>query len=210
MFKKLTFLTLLATPVIAATTPLTITLTELESGKALIWEEDYAQLTSWELSFTLNLEVESSGYIFQTRKQNNLNPYISLRLTDNAQLQIEYQEQTYKETVTLFTNSDKIKNGENSIILSFSRNDNSHSGSFFLSVNGNSATKTINKQEYIDAAILIKNTSATNYCYVPENFGYDLTKISLTKLDNLIIPEPATATLSFIGLLSLLSRRWRK
>ncbi len=215
MLKKLTFLAILTAPAFATNTPLTIKPTQLDTGDASInWIEDDAQLTSWELSFTLTTQQDASGYIFHTKKPSYTSPYISLKLENNVFL-IEYKQKSTAQSTPLLLNNTPINSDTTTITLSFisQNHDNINSPIAYLSltVNETTITETLINQEYIDTAILSKNTDNTTYCYITANEGNTkLYNISLSKLNNLNIPEPSTVTLSLIGLIALLTKRKRK
>lgn len=218
MFKKLTFLTLLTTPAIAANTPLTITPTELENGTAyLSWDEDLNPLTSWELTFTLSLIENPTGSVFETRKGTySSNAYLNVYLSEEKVLL--YYKTKQNDVGTTLLSCDRTFTDSCTITLSFvsqkENNDTINQGVLTLQINDTiKAAKTITEETYLNTAILNNNSPSNDGPYnyiIAHNGNTKFSNITLYRLDDKIIPEPATATLSVVGLLSLLSRRRRK
>lgn len=220
MLNKLFYLALLTTPSLSFAEELTITPDTLTSGTAYItWNEDYSQLTSWELSFTLSIVQNAEGSIFETRKGTYAaNPHLVLSLTDN-QVLLTYKEKKSDDGTTLLS-CDCFFSESCHITLSFIGQQNAGSdisnGILTLQVNNSDASLrdviNITDANYLAASALHNNTSSsTSYNYINTNEGnIQFSDSALYRLDNLTIPEPTTATLSLVGLLSLLSRRKRK
>lgn len=215
MFKKLTFLTLLTASAFAANTQLTITPTELENSTAyLSWSENYDKLTSWELTFTLSLNPKFEGSIFETRKGNNSsNAFLNVYLSEKKVL-LYFKTKIY-DTGTELLSCEKAFSDSCTITLSFvsqkDKNNTIVQGVLTLQIDDTiKASETITEETYLNAAIL-NNSSSGPYNYINTNFGItEFSNITLYRLDDTIIPEPATATLYLIGLLALLSLRKRK
>lgn len=214
MLKNLTFLALLTAPAFATNSPLTITPIQLDTGNAYInWSEDYAQLTSWELSFTLTVTTSVDECdIFRTLETSNSSPYLLLHITQDGSLQIGYKEKSWKETEQLLINQqESISLGKKvNITLSFINNSSIRSTSGFLSLAVNSKIESVELQDsnHINAAIWKKSN---NSGFITTNNGNTvLDDIKLYMVDMQGIPEPTTSTFSLIGLLALLAKRKRK
>lgn len=222
MLKNLTFLALLTAPAIAANTQLTITPTELKNKTVnLTWSEDFDLLSSWKLSFTLAIKEEATGSIFETRKGTYANnPYLSVYLSETAIL-LNYKTKQNSNEVTILS-CERFFEDSCNITLSFVSSQNTSKsiseGIFTLTVNNDEETQknsvTTTNESYLNAAILHKynnNTDTPSYNYINTHGDhFELSNIELYQLNNRIVPEPTTATLSLVGLLSLLSRRKRK
>lgn len=218
MFRTLTLLSLLTIPAIAANTPLTITPTRLENGtEYLKWSENYDQLTSWELTFTLSLIQNPTGSIFETRKGTySNNAYLNLYLSEEKVL-LYYKTKTDDDGTALLS-CDRDFTNSCTITLSFisqkDKNNTINQGVLTLQIDDTiKAAKTITEETYLNTAILKNNNTqnSKSYNYInAHNGNTKFSNIALYRLDDKGIPEPTTTTLSLIGLLSLLSRRKRK
>ncbi|MBE6417995.1 MAG: hypothetical protein E7033_05965 [Akkermansiaceae bacterium] len=210
MLKKLTFLTLLTTPAIAANTPLTITPTELENGTAyLSWNENLNILTSYTLSFTLHFEPQAEDAIFSTYYNKYYHEYgVSLFLTTNGNLELRYNELKADSKTILSHTQTLTAQEDHDITFTFiSLKDNTSSKILSLTINGETQIAKIdnNSSAIYESAILNKDQG-----HIVSSPIARLSDISLTIPDIPTIPEPTTATLSIVGLSSFLIRRRRK
>ena len=211
---KKTIIALLALAGVAAAAPLTLTSPangSLSSGNnAVAWSEDYSTLTSWELSFTLTDAALGDAILFGTdRDGSGAAGYILSTNVDGSlevyarNIGVNYSNSTAAGVVTAGTPV--------AITFSFVADENQYTN------------------EIVGGTFTVKAGEATSSWAVTSGLGYtDLTNnsvsrfwtnggaeqfsnITVTKLDNnMVVPEPTTATLSLLALAGLAARRRRK
>ena len=211
---KKTIIALLALAGVAAAAPLTLTSPAggslSSSNAAVAWSEDYSTLTSWELSFTLTDTALGDAIIFGTdRDGSGAAGYILSTNVDGSlevyarNIGVNYSNSTAAGVVTAGTPV--------AITFSFVADENQYTN------------------EIVGGTFTVKAGEATSSWAVTSGLGYtDLTNnsvsrfwtnggaeqfsnITVTKLDNnMVVPEPTTATLSLLALAGLAARRRRK
>ena len=211
---KKTIIALLALAGVAAAAPLTLTSPangSLSSGNnAVAWSEDYSTLTSWELSFTLTDAALGDAILFGTdRDGSGAAGYI---LSTNVDGSLEVYARNIGVTYSKSTAAGVVTAGTPvAITFSFVADENQYTN------------------EIVGGTFTVKAGEATSSWAVTSGLGYtDLTNnsvsrfwtnggaeqfsnITVTKLDNnMVVPEPTTATLSLLALAGLAARRRRK
>ncbi len=211
---KKTIIALLALAGVAAAAPLTLTSpangTLASSNAEVAWSEAYSTLTSWELSFTLTDAALGDAILFGTdRDGSGAAGYILSTNTDGSlevyarNIGVDYSNSTAAGVVTAGTPV--------AITFSFVADENQYTN------------------EIVGGTFTVKAGEATSSWAVTSGLGYtDLTNnsvsrfwtnsgaeqfsnITVTKLDNnMVVPEPTTATLSLLALAGLAARRRRK
>ena len=211
---KKTIIALLALAGVAAAAPLTLTSPASgslsSSNAAVAWSEDYSTLTSWELSFTLTDAALGDAILFGTdRDGSGAAGYILSTNVDGSlevyarNIGVNYSNSTAAGVVTAGTPV--------AITFSFVADENQYTN------------------EIVGGTFTVKAGEATSSWAVTSGLGYtDLTNnsvsrfwtnggaeqfsnITVTKLDNnMVVPEPTTATLSLLALAGLAARRRRK
>ena len=211
---KKTIIALLALAGVAAAAPLTLTSPAngslSSSNAAVAWSENYATLTSWELSFTLTDAALGDAILFGTdRDGSGAAGYILSTNVDGSlevyarNIGVNYSKSTAAGVVTAGTPV--------AITFSFVADENQYTN------------------EIVGGTFTVKAGEATSSWAVTSGLGYtDLTNdsvsrfwtnggaeqfsnITVTKLDNnMVVPEPTTATLSLLALAGLAARRRRK
>ncbi len=204
----------------------------LSGNEVIAWEEDYSSLTSWELSFTLTdaalpttefVEPSDGGNtatmhtklsnLFGTRTNGGGAGYLLSVAKDGSLVVYAYKTSNNVDDSTFFG-----KTGDGwitaatptPVTLSFVADVNQEgtvvSGTFTLSSGTNSASFMVT--DHLDKTSLGKDTNSIFWT----NGGKELfSNITVKKLDNnLIVPEPATATLSLLALAGLAARRRRR
>lgn len=230
---KRTIIALIALAGVAAAAPQALTLTSPQGAKIegsnnyVAWSEEYSQLDSWSLSFELldsslgNAAIFSTervggggavGYVLNTTSTGGL----SLTNTNNSNVSLLSLDNvitagTQTGTITLTYVAD-----EADAYYGFYNN-----GVAAGTILGGTFTLTIGEQIASAYVVSSEHTMLWNgeghgaAGNVSSRFWTNggaekMYSISVAKLDNKLIPEPATATLSLLALAGLAARRRRK
>ncbi len=223
---KKTFITLLAFAGVVVGAEQSISLTGLTNNSFssstancfLTWDTTQAEATlnSWKLAFTMTPTVNEGEWVFKVPAVGDDNPGITIQKYD-GKLWIKASNEAngtgiYLEGYAMPTSTTVA------VTLSYVANENldgelTGDGLFTLSAtytkSGETAETTLScirefKGEYTTA--LTQGTAQLNVHGGKTSFA----NISLTHLDNKIIPEPATTTLSLLALCGLTARRRRR
>ena len=191
------------------------------SNQALDWSQSYAELKSWELSFTLTDAALKTGEnysaLFGTRQVGGVAGF-SLRVNSNGSLEVY----TYKTNTSGFADTTVLTSGiwitagaPTDVSLRFIADvddtDQILGGTFTLS---SGADKTVSQKLEDNFAPVLGQTSlkkgSASRLYT--NGGQEtFANITVKKLDNHAIPEPSTfGLLAGIGALALVGTRRRK
>lgn len=226
---KKTLIALMALTGVATAAPQALTLTTPSEGKIessnnyIAWSEEYSQLDSWSVSFNLLDSTLANAAIFSTERQGGGGAvgYV-LNTTGTGALTLTNSNASNAVLITL---NDVITAGTqtDTIILTFvadefAANDNATAGI----ISGGTFTLTIGEQT--SSAYVTSSEHTTLWNGEGHGTSQNLSSrfwtnggnekmygISVAKLDNnLIVPEPATATLSLLALAGLAVRRRRK
>ena len=191
------------------------------SSVTLIWQEDIPRLESWELSFTMSNSY--FGYMPQgTFFQTYVNSSRGLQFAGNNEgFYISHNKAMESMDASWFATANKA-----SVTISFISSydpvaEKNIGGTFSFFMQDESNPDNVTSLSYN-----IDNEAMLEYCYLNkkttssyDNSGYPVidtchlckyTNIKLSHLDNAIIPEPATATLSLLSLIPFVLRRRRK
>ncbi|MBQ3143974.1 MAG: PEP-CTERM sorting domain-containing protein [Akkermansia sp.] len=211
---KKTIIALLALAGVAAAAPLTLTSPtngSLTSSNAPVaWSENYSTLTSWELSFTLADTALGDAIIFGTdRDSTGAAGYL---LSTNVDGSLEVYARNINVTYSKSTAAGVVTAGTPvAITFSFVADENQYTNEIVggtFTVKAGEATSSwavTDGLEYTD----LTNSSVSRFW---TNGGAEqFSNITVAKLDNnMVVPEPTTATLSLLALAGLAARRRRK
>ena len=213
---KKTLITLLALTGVAMAAEEALTLTSPTNGsltssnEAIAWSEDYTNLESWQLSFTLTDAALGDAIIFGTdRDGSGAAGYL---LSTNADGSLEVYARNIGVNYSKSTAAGVIEAGTPlAITFSFVADVNQYTdevvgGTFTLSAGG--TTNSWKVTEGLDYTDLTNNSVSRFWT----NGGAEqFSNISVMKLDsNMVVPEPTTATLSLLALAGLAARRRRR
>lgn len=189
---------------------------------------DITELTSWALTFTLDIERKSSGVPTIAAndlafiQNNGSNNNCSVKFAMNGDGTLEFYGYTTGGNSGISTNStdvflstQTITNDDGStttiipdtaITLQFIANEDADGNITGGTLSALSGDKALSIE--LDSALTLTNSSSIRLW---TNSGNEQFKdISLTSLSNNVIPEPTTATLSLLALAGLAARRRRK
>ncbi len=195
---------------------------ELSSGNSgFFWTEDDVAstegdtLTSWELSFTLTdtNALANDTFLFGTERNNSGAAGFILKEHADGSIQLTTKDisapNDYNVSLAAGTVS---QNTGVTITLSYVATENLDGdiigGTFTLSSGSESVTLEVDTADYNNNTAF--ECSQNNGTRLWTNGGNEkFTNITLSKLDNQVVPEPATASLSLLGLAALMIRRRR-
>lgn len=187
------------------------------SNAQLAWEEAYATLNSWEISFSLSDSAIADADLFGTRKNGGVSQF-ALRVQSDGSLKLY----TYKtgvdslNNIGLITTSEGVvaANTPTMITLSFIADVDSDSsivgGTFNLKVGSENLSHTLEER----FASIWGNASLQNN--VDSRFWTNggnerFSGITVSRLDSNVIPEPsAFGLISGVGALALVASRRRR
>jgi len=211
---KKTIIALLALAGVAAAAPLTLTSPTdgslTSSNAAVAWSENYSTLTSWELSFTLTDTTLGDAIIFGTdRDGSGAAGYLLSTDTDGSlevyarNINVTYSKSTAAGVVTAGTPV--------AITFSFVADENQYTNEIVggtFTVKAGEATSSWAVKDGLEYTDLTNNSVSRFWT----NGGAEkFSNITVAKLDNnMVVPEPTTATLSLLALAGLAARRRRK
>ena len=211
---KKTIIALLALAGVAAAAPLTLTSPTdgslTSSNAAVAWSENYSTLTSWELSFTLTDTTLGDAIIFGTDKDSS--GAAGYLLSTNTDGSLEVYARNINVTYSKSTAAGVVTAGTPvAITFSFVADENQYTNEIVggtFTVKAGEATSSwavTDGLEYTD----LTNNSVSRFW---TNGGAEqFSNITVAKLDNnMVVPEPTTATLSLLALAGLAARRRRK
>lgn len=177
------------------------------------WTESYEFLTTWKTSFTLTDNALGNANIWSTNNANNDPRGIILSVTSNGSLVLggKLANPTYVSTtegivaaktpitITLACVSTENLNGEIVAVQ------------YTLSAGNATVTYNLTQDQ-------INETNGWNYKFydnagtrfITNGNAEQLSNIAVWRGDNIIVPEPTTATLSLLALAGLTVRRRRK
>lgn len=189
---------------------------------------DITELTSWALTFTLDIERKSNGVPIIAAndlafiQNNGSNNNCSVKFAMNGDGTLKFYGYTTGGNSGISTNStdvflstQTITNDDGStttiipdtaITLQFIANEDADGNITGGTLSALSGDKALSIE--LDSALTLTNSSSIRLW---TNLGNEQFKdISLTSLSNNVIPEPTTATLSLLALAGLAARRRRK
>ncbi len=179
---------------------------KLDSGNSVInWSEETGNLTeSWELTLTLDPSRLSNEYIFGTAKGGSGAEGYTLTITDTGTISLNKEKSVSVLQVGSYTADDSAV----AITLQFVQYVDEEGafagGMFTLTVGEDSNTYAI-----ADEANTVFTKGSNNNVWT--NGGAEkLSNIDLKYAGSVLVPEPATATLSLLALAGLCARRRRK
>ena len=211
---KKTIIALLALAGVAAAESLTLTSPtdgSLTSGNAPVaWSENYSTLTSWELSFTLTDAALGDAVIFSTDKDSSGGAGYVLSTNEDGSLEVYareigvyYSKSTAAGVVTAGTPL--------AITFSFVADENMFTNEIVggtFTVKAGEATNSWAVTDYLEYTDLTNNSVSR---FWTNGQAEQFSNITVAKLDNnMVVPEPTTATLSLLALAGLAARRRRK
>ena len=192
----------------------TLTLTTPANGvlstgnSAIDWSEDTGALEkSWELSFVLDPSRLSNQYLFGTVKGSSGADGYTLSITQAGAISLNQNKSKSILTVGTYTAEDTAVNVTLTFVNYYDEVSNAEAGGEFTLTVGESSGSIEISQEV--AAYTTFNKGSNNNIWT--NGGAEkLSNITLKQGGYMIIPEPATATLSLLALAGLAARRRRK
>lgn len=209
---KKTLITILTLAGIAAAEGLTLNITELKSSNNMLtWtDEDVSELTSWELSFTLDSQrtaLDNADLMFfpdiTDRVKFAVNADGSLEFYGNDAIFTAIDSTT--AAVSVNSVAGMVTTDATPITLSFVANENAGEiigGTLSATAGGKTFSVAVS-----EAVTLTKKDGIRIWSNgAKEHF----TQLSLNALANKAVPEPTTATLSLLALAGLAARRRRK
>ena len=172
----------------------------LTGGNIMLnWTNDYTSLSSWEICFTM------------TVVRNNLSDQNLMKFENGTFFAINSNGTVeFYSGVTSSKNSDSAfvttVNTPTTITLSFIANENIYTGDIVGgTLSAVSGDKTLSVE--IDTGMALKDAATVLWT----NSGKEqFSGITISKMDNNLVPEPTAATLSLLALASLAIRRRRK
>ena len=208
---KKTIITLLALAGVAAAEGLTLNITELKSGNNMLtWTDaDVSELTSWELSFTLDSQrasLANQDLMFFP----DSNDKVKFAVNANGSLEFYGSNIFTASSATTATNSvnsvaGMVTTDATPITLSFVANEKAGE------IIGGTLTATAGGMNFSVAVSEAVTLTKTDGIRIWSNGAKEhYTQLSLSSLSNNVIPEPTTATLSLLALAGLAARRRRK
>lgn len=183
----------------------------LESGnQAVGWSENYTALESWELSFTLLDASLSNAYLFSTDQADGGAAGYTLKVAEDGALMIvsnkvsfTYSESTEAGWVSAGVSVDITLKYVSTVDLA-----GTAVGGKFTLISGE-RSKEFSVTEGLSNHTQLENDSGSRFW---TNSGAEkFSNISVTKLDNHVIPEPsAFGLLAGFGALALVGARRRR
>lgn len=209
---KKTLIALLALVGVAAAESLTLNITELtSSNNMLTWTDaDVSELTSWELSFTLDSQraslTEQDLMFFPDDTDK-------VKFAVNANGSLEFYGSSIftasgatEATDSVSSAAGMVTTDATAITLSFVGNEKAGEiigGTLSATASGKTFTVAVS-----EAVTLTKTAGGIRIWSNGAQEHY--TQLSLKALSNKVVPEPTTATLSLLALAGLAARRRRK
>lgn len=209
---KKTLIALLALVGVAAAESLTLNITELKtSNNMLTWTDaDVSELTSWELSFTLDSQraslTEQDLMFFPDDTHK-------VKFAVNANGSLEFYGSSIftasgatEATDSVSSVAGMVTTDATAITLSFVGNEKAGEiigGTLSATASGKTFTVAVS-----EAVTLTKTAGGIRIWSNGAQEHY--TQLSLKALSNKVVPEPTTATLSLLALAGLAARRRRK
>ena len=208
----------MADSILTSSTPLTLTSSATVNSKnaALTWSGDDTTLTSWSVSFdiTCSNKTGKTGIgdapLFSTRRSNGATTGLIFSSNTDGTVEI-YQGNELSENSTASVLS--IGN-TTSITVSFVADyiGETYKGGTFVVTSGENKLLNFAVDATVENTTLISGSSSvwtqTGDGNCPANYAFS--NITVSKLANNVVPEPATATLSLLALAGLAARRRRK
>lgn len=218
---------------VAMAAPQALTLTSPSGGKIessnnfVAWSEEYSQLDSWSLSFELLDSALGDAAIFSTEKIANGGAVAYVLKTTSAGGLSLINTNAGNATILSLDNAITAGTQTGTITLSYVADEADayygiyNNGVAAGTLVGGTFTLTIGEQVTSAYVASVEHTTLWN----GEGHGADrnvssrfwtngaaekMYNISVAKLDNNLVPEPATATLSLLALAGLAARRRRK
>ena len=209
---KKTIITLLALAGVAAAEELTLTQPaggSLSSGnQTLNWSEDIQNLTSWELSFDFIVDSYINNTLLQIGDKDAWQPtvelwnqYIQFNQASNTQVGKVSVVVDELASITLSFIANKTADGDyvgGTYSVTFNQGESTYSASTEITKFTDDRTLSDYSLDKEEARFWTHSSSVT------------YSNITLTQLDDKLIPEPTTATLSLLALAGLAARRRRK
>ncbi len=214
---KKTIIALIALAGVAAADTLTLTSPTngtLTSGNAAVaWSEAYTKLDSWQINFTLtDATVVADSILFSTARNNfgssgyllSTNANGSLKIHSKNISGVSFSESTAAGIVTAGTPTAITL----SFVADFNQANEKVGGTFTVTSGDVTASWAVTAG--LDSTVLLNNNNSGSHFWT--NGGAEqFSGITVTKLDNnMVVPEPTTATLSLLALVGLAARRRRK
>ncbi len=209
---KKTLIALLALVGVAAAESLTLNITELKTGNNMLtWTDaDVSELTSWELSFTLDSQraslTEQDLMFFPDDTDK-------VKFAVNANGSLEFYGSSIftasgatEATDSVSSAAGMVTTDATAITLSFVGNEKAGEiigGTLSATASGKTFTVAVS-----EAVTLTKTAGGIRIWSNGAQEHY--TQLSLKALSNKVVPEPTTATLSLLALAGLAARRRRK
>ena len=202
---KKTLITLLALSGVAAAESLTLNFTELTSGNdELLWTNtDVSQLTSWELSFTLDSQrtaLSDQNLMFFPDSTSK----VKFAVNSNGSLEFWGGSEIFTAsgaitaTSSVISDAGMVTTAATSITLSFVADEKDGE------IIGGTLSATVGDKTFtvaVSEAVTLTEDDGIRIWSNSTNEHY--TNLSLSALSNKVVPEPTTATLSLLALCGL-------
>lgn len=214
---KKTLITLLALSGVAAAESLTLNFTELTSGNSeLLWTNtDVSQLTSWELSFTLDSQrtaLSDENLMFFPEHTVGTESTYKVKFAVNSNGSLEFwggsiftASGATTATNSVISDAGMVTTAATSITLSFVADEKDGE------IIGGTLSATVGDKTFtvaVSEAVTLTKDDGIRIWSNSTNEHY--TNLSLSALSNKVVPEPTTATLSLLALCGLAARRRRR
>lgn len=180
----------------------------LTSGNSAIdWSEETGNLTeSWELSFVLDPSRLDNQYLFGTVKGNSGADGYTLSITNAGTISLNANKSESILTVGSYTADDAAVAITLTFVNYVDESGVGQGGEFTLTVNNSSGSIVLTEEEAVNTTF----TKGSNNNIWTNGGREQFSGVALKQGGNMIIPEPATATLSLLALAGLAARRRRK
>ena len=178
------------------------------SNSAIDWSEETGALVkSWELSFVLDPSRLSNQYLFGTVKGSSGADGYTLSITQAGAISLNQNKSNSILTVGTYTAEDTAVSVTLTFVNYYDEVSKAEAGGEFTLTVGEYSGSIVISQE--DAAYTTFNKGSNNNIWT--NGGSEkFSNVTLKQGGYMIIPEPATATLSLLALAGLAARRRRK
>ena len=197
-------------------------LTNAETGKNYLtggqgsvnWTEDYEYLTTWKTSFTLNDQAVAAADIWSSSNTNNDPRGLTLGVKADGSLALGQRKNVgdyYVSTVAGVVTAGTPITITLSCVTTENRAGEIVGVQYTLSAGNSTVTYNLTQDQ-------IKSSDYSYYKfydnsttrYITNGNAEQLSDIVVWRGDNLVVPEPTTATLSLLALCGLAARRRRR